>query len=87
MAFSKTAEKVVSKSVALFIAIIVGAITLIGVVYFMPEVQSVIDTVSADGVDIAGWEILTTLGPIMLIFGAIIGLVVIIFMSVVDVAS
>jgi len=87
MAFSKTAEKVVSKSVALFIAIIVGAITLIGVVYFMPEVQSVIDSVSADGVDIAGWEILTTLGPIMLIFGAIIGLVVIIFMSVVDVAS
>lgn len=84
--FGDTANKVVSKSVALFISIIVGAVTLIGVVYFMPEIQSVIDSVSSD-TDIAGFEILTTLGPIMLVFGAIIGLVVIIFMSVVDVAS
>lgn len=87
MALGKKANEVVSKSVALLIAVMVGAVTLIGVVYLMPEIADIITQVETDGVDITGFGLLTTLGPILIVLGAIIGLLVIIFMSVVDVAS
>ena len=87
MALGKKANEVVSKSVALLIAVMVGAVTLIGVVYLMPEIADIITQVETDGVDITRFGLLTTLGPILIVLGAIIGLLVIIFMSVVDVAS
>lgn len=87
MALGKKANQVVSKSVALLIAVMVGAVTLIGVVYLMPEIADIISEVESNDVDITGFGLLTTLGPILIVLGAIIGLLVIIFMSVVDVAS
>lgn len=88
MALGSKANKVVSKSTALMIAIIVGAVTLLAVIYIMPEVADVIAEVEGEeGVDLTGFDLLTTLGPILLVLGALIGLLIMIFMSVVDVAS
>lgn len=82
MSLDSNAKKIISKAVALLIAIVVGAVTLLAILYMMPEIESVIAEVGE--VDIPGFELLTNLGTILLVLGALIGILVVIFMSVVE---
>lgn len=79
------ANDVVGKAVALLVAIVVGAVTLLSVVYMMPEIDQIITDVGT--VDIPGWGLLTNLGTILLVLGSLVGILVIIFMSVSDISG
>ncbi len=83
----KRFSNTINKSIALLVAILTGAVTLIAVMFLIPEMEAMIAEAGAEEVDIPGFGLLETLGPFLIVFGAILGIMVILLLSVVDVTD
>ena len=80
-------QNTINKSIALLVAILTGAVTLIAVFFLIPEMEALIAEAGVEEVDIPGFGLLESLGPFLIVFGAIIGIMVLILLSVVDIAD
>lgn len=84
---SNQVSRSVNKSVGLLVAILTGAVTLIAVFFLIPEMEAIIEEAGAEEVDIPGFGLLESLGPFLIVFGAVLGIMVMILLSVVETAD